>query len=143
MTTEMSWSSGLQLRVIEGQRERRDRVIRLDGKELKLGRANQGQRPETGELLFKEPTVSRDHATLTWKPLKGGFQLVHKSKTNPTLVNNKPTKKILLAPGDRIQMGLLILELEKAPGGASSMSSRSSRASMTEPIMEALSKVER
>ena len=139
----MAWSSGLQLRVIDGQRERRDRVIRLDGKELQLGRASQGQRPGPGELLFKEPTVSRNHVTLTWKPLKGGFQLVHRSKTNPTLVNGKPTKKILLAPGDRVQMGLLILELEDAPGGRVSSSSRSGRSSMTEPIMEALSKVER
>ena len=139
----MAWSSGLQLRVIDGQRERKDRVIRLDGKELQLGRAAQGQRPSPGQLLFKEPTVSRVHATLTWKPLKGGFQLVHKSGTNPTLVNGKPTKKILLAPGDRVQMGLLILELEDAPGGRTSSSSRASRSSMTEPIMEALSKVER
>ena len=129
--------------MIDGQRERRDRVIRLDGKELVLGRASQGQRPAPGELLFKEPTVSRNHATLTWKPLKGGFQLVHKSKTNPTLVNGKPTKKILLAPGDRVQMGLLILELEDAPGGRAPAAGRAGRASMTEPIMEALSKVER
>jgi pSer/pThr/pTyr-binding forkhead associated (FHA) protein len=139
----MAWSSGLQLRVIDGQRERRDRVIRLDGKELNLGRASQGQRPGPGELLFKEPTVSRNHVTLTWKPLKGGFQLVHRSKTNPTLVNGKPTKKILLAPGDRVQMGLLILELEDAPGGRATSSSRSGRSSMNEPIMEVLSKVER
>lgn len=139
----MAWSSGLQLRVIDGQRERRDRVIRLDGKELQLGRASQGQRPGPGELLFKEPTVSRNHATLTWKPLKGGFQLVHRSKTNPTLVNGKPTKKILLAPGDRVQMGLLILEIEDAPGGRISSSGRSDGRSMKEPIMEALSKVER
>lgn len=133
----------MQLRIIDGQKERRDRVIRLDGKELSLGRASQGQRPGPGELLFKEPTVSRVHATLTWKPLKGGFQLVHKSKTNPTLVNGKPTKKILLAPGDRVQMGLLIVELEEIPGGRTSSSSKASRASMSEPIMEALSKVER
>ncbi|MFA5508624.1 MAG: FHA domain-containing protein [Vulcanimicrobiota bacterium] len=139
----MAWSSGLQLRVIDGQRERRDRVIRLDGKDLTLGRASQGQRPGPGELLFKEPTVSRNHAVLTWKPLKGGFQLIHKSKTNPTLVNGKPTKKILLAPGDRVQMGLLILELEDAPGGRTPSSSRSGRASMNEPIMEVLTKVER
>lgn len=143
LSHHMGWSSGLQLRVIDGQRERPDRVIRLDGKELQLGRATQGQRPGPGELLFKEPTVSRYHATLTWKPLKGGFQMVHKSKTNPTLVNGKPTKKILLAPGDRVQMGLLVLEIENAPGGRSSSSSKSSRSSMTEPIMEALSKVER
>lgn len=134
----------MQLRIIDGQKERRDRVIRLDGKELALGRASQGQRPGPGELLFKEPTVSRVHATLTWKPLKGGFQLVHKSKTNPTLVNGKATKKILLAPGDRVQMGLLILEIEEVPGSRSSTTSdKTNRASMREPIREALSKVER
>lgn len=144
MTT---FSSGLQFRVIDGQKEK-DRIIRLDGKELVLGRAQKGQRPGQGEVLFREPTVSRVHANLSWKERKGGFQLTHKSGTNPTLVNGKPTKKILLAPGDRVQMGLLILELEDAPGGraaapASSGDSGRSRASMTEPILEALSKVER
>lgn len=139
----MAWSSGLQLRVMSGERERRDRVIRLDGKELKLGRAAKGQRPGPGELLFKEPTVSRVHARLSWKQQKGGFQLVHASKTNPTLVNGRPTKKILLAPGDKVQLGMLILQLEDAPGGRTSSASRAKRSSMTEPILEALSKVER
>ena len=147
--TAMSFSSGLQFRVIDGQKEK-DRIIRLDGKELTLGRAQKGQRPGQGEVLFREPTVSRVHASLSWKERKGGFQLTHKSNTNPTLVNGKPTKKILLAPGDRVQMGLLILELEDSPVGragesslgGTSMDSRS-RSSMTEPILEALSKVER
>lgn len=142
-----TFSSGLQFRVIDGQKEK-DRIIRLDGKELVLGRAQKGQRPGQGEVLFREPTVSRVHANLSWKERKGGFQLTHKSGTNPTLVNGKPTKKILLAPGDRVQMGLLILELEDAPGGRlaaapSSLDSGRNRASMTEPILEALSKVER
>lgn len=143
----MSFSSGLQFRVIGGEREK-DRVIRLDGKELTLGRAQKGQRPGQGEVLFREPTVSRLHASLSWKERKGGFQLVHKSGTNPTLVNGKPTKKILLAPGDRVQMGLLILELEEAMGGRPAASTSlggdgRNRPSMTEPILEALNKVER
>lgn len=145
----MNWSSGLQFRVVDGQREK-DRVIRLDGKELKLGRAQAGQRPAPGEILFREPTVSRVHVSLSWKARKNGFQLTHKSGTNPTLVNGKPTKKILLTKGDRVQMGLLILELEEAPvnAGASGTFSSSSgdgrnRSSMTEPILEALSKVEK
>jgi pSer/pThr/pTyr-binding forkhead associated (FHA) protein len=143
-----TFSSGLQFRVIDGQKEK-DRIIRLDGKELVLGRAQKGQRPGQGEVLFREPTVSRVHANLSWKERKGGFQLTHKSGTNPTLVNGKPTKKILLAPGDRVQMGLLILELEDVPGGRTGSSAATtggdtrSRSSMTEPIMEALSKVER
>ncbi len=143
----MSFSSGLQFRVIDGQKEK-DRIIRLDGKELSLGRAQKGQRPGQGEVLFREPTVSRVHASLSWKDRKGGFQLTHKSGTNPTLVNGKPTKKILLAPGDRVQMGLLILELEEAVGGRQTASASiggdgRNRPSMTEPILEALNKVER
>lgn len=143
----MSFSSGLQFRVIDGQKEK-DRIIRLDGKELTLGRAQKGQRPGQGEVLFREPTVSRLHASLSWKERKGGFQLTHKSGTNPTLVNGKPTKKILLAPGDRVQMGLLILELEEAVGGRQAASTSiggdgRNRPSMTEPILEALNKVER
>ncbi len=143
----MSFSSGLQFRVIDGQKEK-DRIIRLDGKELTLGRAQKGQRPGQGEVLFREPTVSRLHASLSWKERKGGFQLTHKSGTNPTLVNGKPTKKILLAPGDRVQMGLLILELEEAVGGRQLASTSiggdgRNRPSMTEPILEALNKVER
>ena len=143
-----TFSSGLQFRVIDGQKEK-DRIIRLDGKELVLGRAQKGQRPGQGEVLFREPTVSRVHANLSWKERKGGFQLTHKSGTNPTLVNGKPTKKILLAPGDRVQMGLLILELEDTPGGRTASSGSTvggdtrSRSSMTEPILEALNKVER
>lgn len=142
----MSFSSGLQLRVINGQKEK-DRIIRLDGKELTLGRAQKGQRPGYGEILFREPTVSRVHASLTWKDRKNSFQLTHKSSTNPTLVNGKSTKKALLAPGDRVQMGLLVLVIEQIPAHLAQASIGSSieraRSPMAEPILEALSKVER
>ena len=114
-TVTMSFSSGLQLRVVKGQSEN-NRVIRLDGEEFTLGRGQQGQKPGQGELLFLESSVSRLHASLTWKEGKG-FQLTHRSSTNPTMVNGKSTKKIMLEPGDRIQMGLLILMLEDVPGG--------------------------
>lgn len=107
----MSFSSGLQLRVIKGQSEK-GRVVQLDGKEFTLGRGQQGQRPGQGELLFLESSVSRLHASLSWKEGKG-FQLTHRSSTNPTMVNGKSTKKVMLEPGDKIQMGLLILGVEE------------------------------
>ena len=81
-------------------------------------------------LMARFPRVSR---TTLQKLIKQG----------DITLNGKPTKKILLAPGDRVQMGLLILELEDAPGGKTPATGRSGRSSMTEPIMEALSKVER
>lgn len=111
----MSFSSGLQFRVIDGQEK--DRIIQLNEKELTLGRALQGQRPGRGEVLFRESSVSRLHASLSWKKFKGGFQLVNKSRTNPTLVNGEPTESILLVSGDRVQMGYLILVLEASSGG--------------------------
>ena len=109
----MSFSSGLQFRVIKGQGEK-DRIVLLDGEELTLGRGEQGQ-VGPGEVVFRESSVSRLHASLSWKEDKNCFQLTHRSGTNPTMVNGKSAKKILLEPGDRVQMGLLILVLEEVP----------------------------
>lgn len=107
----MSFHSGLQFRVLKGSEK--DRVVQLDEKELVLGRGFQGREPGQGEVIFSESSLSRLHASLTWKKGKGRFQLTHRSSTNPTMVNGKPSRKILLEPGDYIQMGLLILRLEE------------------------------
>ena len=109
-------NSYLQFRLIDGQFEEH-MILTLDQEQFDLGRLPRDYEPTEHELLFREPTLSRVHATLTWKNRKGGYELEHKSDVNPTLVNGRPTTKILLAPGDRVQMGRLILELEEARGG--------------------------
>lgn len=123
----MAWKSNLQFRVIDGRFEI-GRIWPLTQQRINVGRLPSEYEPEENELLFREPTLSRIHATLTWKAWKKGYLLEHKSDVNPTLVNGKPTKKLLLAPGDRVQMGLLILELEDATEGVSPRNFQEKRA---------------
>ena len=111
----MAWDSHLQLRIIKGQFES-NRIYALTQEQIDIGRLPRDYEPKENELLFHEPTLSRVHATLTWKPRQGGYSLVHKSDVNPTFVNGKNTRKVLLEPGDRIQMGLLILAIEETRG---------------------------
>ena len=108
--------SHLQFRVIHGQFEM-DMILTLDQEQFDLGRLPRDYEPTEHELLFREPTLSRVHATLTWKKRTRCYELEHKSEVNHTLVNGRPITKALLAPGDRVQMGRLILELEEARGG--------------------------
>lgn len=116
----MAWESLQQIRVLDGEFEHSGAIHVLNQKSYDLGRLPRDYEPSDTEILFREPTLSRIHATLTWKSLKRGYLLTHKSDVNPTLLNGRPVKKILLAPGDRIQLGLLVLELEEAAPGAQS-----------------------
>ncbi len=116
----MSWEPSLQLRVIDGEFEFSDTLHVLDQKSYELGRLPRDYEPNKNEILFREPTLSRVHATLTWHARKGGYLLRHKSNVNPTMVNERPVKKTLLIPGDQIQIGHLVLEVEEALPGAKS-----------------------
>lgn len=70
-----------------------------------------------GSLLFPEPTVSRIHATLDWDEAANRYLLTHRSATNPTTVNKaKVTKPRHINPGDKIQMGNLIIEVRVGIG---------------------------
>ncbi len=114
----MAWSSGYQLRVVEGKHK--GLVIHLDQASLTLGRATTPGESAPGYIFFYEPTVSRVHAELRWNDKKKMYALHHKSNTNPTLVNGTPVDKRTarpLEPGTTIQMGLLVMEVEPAAQG--------------------------
>ncbi len=111
----MDWESHLQFRVIDGQFER-GRIYSLTQQQIDIGRLPRDYEPMEHEFLLREPTLSRVHATLTWNAFQRGYSLEHKSDVNLTLVNGDKIKKMFLAPGDRVQMGLLILEFEDARG---------------------------
>jgi len=82
-----------------------------------LGRLDPYESPAFGNLLFPEPTVSRVHATLDWDEGANRYLLTHRSATNATLINKaKVTKPRHIAPGDKIQMGNLILEIRVGIG---------------------------
>lgn len=147
----MAWSSGLQLRVIEGKN--RGRTIELDQQEYCLGRAATPNEAAEGHIFFQEPTVSRVHALLTWHARKKKYLIQHKSRTNPTRVNGKDADKKLLDVGCTVQMGLLVLRLEKAepkktkprsrPNRAASPAAPKAPTSVVGPILEVLGEVER
>lgn len=108
----MSWHSGLQIRVLEGRD--RGRAIPLEEREVTLGRALNPQEPSSsGWVLFQEPTVSRIHAVLRWDEENGHYVLHHRSRTNPSLVNREAVEQSAVRPGDRVQLGLLVFELEE------------------------------
>ncbi|MBI3927360.1 MAG: FHA domain-containing protein [Armatimonadetes bacterium] len=105
----MAWSSGLALRIIEGQNT--GQVVELDHPEITIGRALKKGESAPGWVFFAEPTVSRVHAVLSWNDRKRRYTLRHRSKTNPTMVDGNPVERKLLEPGCTIQMGLLVVEL--------------------------------
>lgn len=143
----MSWTSGLQLKVVEGQE--RGRTIRLDHPEVTLGRAQTKGERAPGWIFFNEPTVSRVHAILSWDDSRKHYILNHRSKTNASLVNGSPVDHHPITIGTRVQLGLLVLEMQNAETGNTPRSGRLGDAvtgpdkkkneSVVGPILEALS----
>ena len=108
------FNSGFQLKVIEGPGY--GRVIPLNTEEISLGRAQDAQQVSTaGAVYFMEGTVSRIHARLLWDDRSKVYKIQHLSKTNQTKVNDKVIQDHVLEFGDRIGMGKLVLEVQKAP----------------------------
>lgn len=138
----MGWSSGLQIRVLEGRD--RGRTIPLDAPEMTLGRALDANESAPGWVLFAEPTVSRVHAVLHWNEGRNSFVLHHRSRTNPTLVDGKPVEQIVLQPGQRVQLGLLVfcveaVEVRSGRLGDAVQQPAPRRAGLAGPVLEALS----
>ncbi len=143
----MSWTSGLQLKVVEGQE--RGRTIRLDHPEVTLGRAQTKGERAPGWIFFNEPTVSRVHAILSWDDSRKHYILNHRSKTNASLVNGSPVDHHPITIGTRLQLGLLVLEMQSAEaantprsgrlGDAVTGPERKKNESVVGPILEAIS----
>jgi serine/threonine protein kinase len=108
------FNSGFQLKIIEGPGY--GRVIPLQVNEISLGRAQDAQQPSApNAVFFMEGTVSRVHARLLWDDRNKVFKIQHLSKTNQTKVNEKVIQEHVLEFGDRIGLGKLVLEVQKAP----------------------------
>ncbi len=110
----MSWSSGLQLRILQGHNQ--GQVLPLTERSVVLCRAAVAGESAKGYLFFHEATVSRMHAELRWDDKKG-YSLHQRSQTNKTLLDNTPVdagKPRVVKAGSRIRMGLLELGVEAA-----------------------------
>lgn len=111
---QVAWNSNFQLRIVKGNQE--SLVIPLVEQSYVLGRAQRMGETAQGHIFFFEPTVSRTHAELKWNEKKKQFTISHRSNTNPTLVEGVPVGKKesrLLAPGQEIRMGHLIVHYEQ------------------------------
>ncbi len=138
----MAWNSGLQIRVMEGRDQ--GRVYPLEAQEMTLGRALDPKEVAPGWVLFSEPTVSRVHAILQWNEGRHTYLLQHRSRTNPTLVDGKSVEQHFLQPGQRIQLGLLILGVEAVEVRAGKLGDAvqappARRPDLSGPVFEALS----
>ena len=109
----MSWKSGFQLRVAQGNDL--DMRTSLDFPRMTLGRARaEGSRADGWVLLF-DKAVSRQHAELSWDESAGTFRLRHLSKTNFTWIDDEPLEgESLLREGQIVKLGGSLLIYEAA-----------------------------
>lgn len=104
----------LELLVIEG----RDTGCQftIDDDEVRIGRGVP-QPGGTGAILLTDSTVSSHQAMLRSTP--DGAVIEHRDgATNPTRVNGNPVREHKLEVGDRIQVGLSVLEVRERDGFA-------------------------
>ncbi|HEY5629052.1 MAG TPA: FHA domain-containing protein [Candidatus Limnocylindrales bacterium] len=97
--------SRAMLRVLEpGGRERE---VRVEGHPLTLGRA-----PDNG-LVIADARVSRHHGR--FQARHGTLVYTDLGSTNGTRVNGIRVDEIVLGPGDRLQIGDVVLVVEQLP----------------------------
>ncbi len=70
-------------------------------------------RSQTCDLVLADPGVSREHARVERGP--GGVEVVDLGSTNGTFVNGRKVTRCRLHPGDRLQLGGVILEYREVP----------------------------
>lgn len=85
----------------------------LEATDVSVGR-HTGSRPAGAWVLVAEPSVSSHHAVLRWDDARGCYRLVHRSQTNPTLLNGRPVEDAWVGDGDTLQMGHLVVRLVAA-----------------------------
>ncbi len=93
------------LRVLEPGR--REREVRVEGEPLTLGRA-----PDNG-LVIADSRVSRHHGR--FQARHGTLVYTDLGSTNGTRVNGIRVDEIVLGPGDRLQIGDVVVVVEQLP----------------------------
>ncbi len=102
----------LELMVLEGADA--GQQFTVDGAEVRIGRGKP-KTGQTGAILLHETSVSAWQATI--RADRGGSILLHnRDATNPTLVNGRKITKQKIESGDRIQMGLCLIEVRERQG---------------------------
>jgi len=101
------------LEIIRGKS--RGQVFRLLADAITIGRRLAAKERKINWILLDEPSLSRIHAQLLWDNDDSTYRLVHKSRTKPTLVNNREIDEEFMATQDKIQMGDVLLRFWEGP----------------------------
>jgi len=104
----------LELMVLEGEDSGRQFTVDANNVAIARGVPRTGQ---PGAILLQDPTISGHQAMIR---RSGGTTVIehHRGATNPTLVNGKVITTAQIEPGDRIQMGRVVLEVRTRGGFA-------------------------
>lgn len=109
----MSWSSGIQIRVVDGPGEGDITVLNFD--RMTFGRARTEGAKADGWVLLADKAISRRHAELVWDDVADRYNIQHLSKTNLTWVDGQPLEDSRpLNLGQKIRMGGTTLLVETA-----------------------------
>jgi len=101
------------LEIIRGKN--RGQVYRLLADAITIGRRLAAKERKINWILLDEPSLSRIHAQLLWDSDDSTYRLVHKSRTKPTLVNNREIDEEFMATQDKIQMGDVLFRFWEGP----------------------------
>ena len=102
----------------------------VDGPEVLIGRGKP-KTGQTGAIFLHDTTISAEQAFV--RVGSDGAILEHsKSATNPTIVNGRKIRRQKIEPGDRIQMGRVVIEVRQRKGIA--LSGLFSIDTQTEPL---------
>lgn len=96
----------VRFRTIKGPGQ--DRVSEMTRPAVVLGRVN-----GIADIVVDDEAASRYHACITHRD--GKFLLIDMGSTNGTFVNRRPIAQHELEPGDKIRIGITVLEFEVVP----------------------------
>ncbi len=100
--------------------------------EVEVGRGDETASSD-GRISLRDRSVSIFQARLVLG--KDGWHVEHEAgATNPTLVNGEPVLRKLVAPGDRIRMGRVMLEIRARPPQKPARRAAAEHAAHTEMI---------
>lgn len=117
--SSMTWSSGLQLRVLRGNHQ--GLILPLQERHYLIGRAIDHHNSGPGRLFFHEPSVALVQAMLRWDEHSQGYCLQIESSAGLNSVSGIPLPAGVPRPvrcGSRLRMGNLVLALESIGGKA-------------------------
>jgi pSer/pThr/pTyr-binding forkhead associated (FHA) protein len=105
----------LELVVVEGRDAGQSFTVDAERVAIGRGRPAPGEPRRRDHVFLRDPSVSSSQAVLLRDASGSRIEAVPEA-TNPTLVNGQPVGRADVAPGDRIAMGHVVIEVREHSG---------------------------